>query len=433
MDEGYALMIDTLHPSIQTGPLHGVHVLDWTHVLSGPYAGFQMAALGADVTRLENPAGADIVRNKAADPDLASQGLGEGYCMLGAGRKCVALDAKDPQAREAIEALVAQSDVLIENFRPGKLAALGLSPGELIKKYPNLIVCSITGYPKGNARAHEPAYDHAIQAASGLMHANADDHGQPQRIGFPVVDYAIGMHAAMAIMAALHRKQSQKLQGITRSQGEWVQLSMLETALALLTPHYAAMAVSGKQVKRTKSTAYSGSALSGTFETAQGFVALVCNTAGQMQNLIATFEQHGANADQAQALLKVAALGDVHQAHQILSQLLAAHDAYFWEQAFAANQVPCSRVRTAYEAFSEIEKPLHIAAGQGDAVRKVSMLSAGFRSNEQLHGQLRDPAPLGMHTKEVLARLGWSEEEIDAALERGAALQHLDLQPEEAP
>jgi crotonobetainyl-CoA:carnitine CoA-transferase CaiB-like acyl-CoA transferase len=411
-------------PSITTGPLHGVRVLDWTHVLSGPYAGFQMAALGAQVTRLENPAGTDIVRTKAADPALAAQGLGEGYCMLGAGRRCVALDAKDAVAREAIEALIAQADVLIENFRPGKLEALGLSPDVLIHKYPNLVICSISGYPSSSERAHEPAYDHVIQAASGLMHANADEAGQPQRIGFPLVDYAIGMHAATAILAALHRKQAQVLQGMVRAQGEWVKLSMLETALALLTPSYATMAVSGKQVHRSKSTAYSGSALSGTFLTAQGHLALVCNNARQAQFLLETLTRCGADTGAVCALQKVASEGDVHQAHLILHQLLSARDAYFWEKKFAAGQVPCSRVRSAYEVFSDVEKPLKIIAGLGEASRSVSMMGAGFQSSQALNAGLIDPAPRGMHTRQVLAQLGWPEEKIEAAIERRAALQY---------
>jgi crotonobetainyl-CoA:carnitine CoA-transferase CaiB-like acyl-CoA transferase len=411
-------------PNSNAGPLAGIRVLDWTHVLAGPQAAFQLAALGAEVIRLENPRGNDIVRSKAADPALAEQGLGEGYCMLGAGRSTVALDAASSLGRDAVAALIKSCDVVLENFRPGKLDALGFAPRKLIEQHPKLIVCSITGFPRDSSHADRPAYDHVIQAASGLMVANADAQGVPRRVGFPVVDYAIGMHAASAVVAALYRRLVQQARCEKRNQGEWLQLSMLETASMLLSPSYAAQAISGKEVPRSASTAYSGSALSGTFETRQGYIALVCNSAAQAKQLVHALRAAGAQEEALAALHASAAAMDVPAAQAQLQTLLSAHDAQFWEAHLAHHDVPCAQLRQPYEAFMQTRRPLQVRAGVHAQARMVQLASAGYNSSEVLHGSLRDPKPRGWDTMAILRELGWSDQKIQDALGSLAAVQH---------
>src|SRR5690606_8373053 len=143
------------------------------------------------------------------------------------------------------ERLVAQADVLVENFRPGKLAAMGFDPSELIARHPNLIVCSLSGFGQFGSEADRPAYDHIIQARSGLMAVNKNEEGKPQRIGFPLIDYATATHAAYAILAALLRRVRQDQDGSFRTQGEWLDVSMMGVAMNLLAPAYASYAVSG--------------------------------------------------------------------------------------------------------------------------------------------------------------------------------------------
>jgi crotonobetainyl-CoA:carnitine CoA-transferase CaiB-like acyl-CoA transferase len=406
------------------GPLAGIRVLDWTHVLAGPQAAFQLAALGADVIRLENPRSNDIVRSKAADPALAEQGLGEGYCMLGAGRCTVALDAASMLGRDAVAALIASCDVVLENFRPGKLDALGFAPQRLIAEHSKLIVCSITGFPRDSDQADRPAYDHVIQAASGLMMANTDAQGMPRRVGFPVVDYVVGMHAASAVVAALYRRLAQQARGEKRSQGEWLQLSMLETASMLLSPSYAAQAISGKEVPRSASTAYSGSALSGTFETRQGYIALVCNNLAQSHRLMQALRAAQVAEDAVRALQASAMASDVTLAQSQLQTMVRQHDAQFWEDHLAAHDVPCAQLRQPYEAFMQTRRPLQVRAGVHAQARVVQLASAGYSSSEALHGKLRDPKPRGWDTMAVLRELGWSEQQIQDALGNQAAVQH---------
>ena len=156
-------------PNNAAGPLAGLRVIDWTHVLAGPFSGYQLGLLGAEVIRVERADADDMIRAKAADPGLAALGLGEAFVVQGAGKRSLAINARDPRARQALAALIASADVLLENFRPGKLAKLGFDPAELIVRHPRLVVCSITGFgPDSNRRA----YDHVVQASSCLLYTS---------------------------------------------------------------------------------------------------------------------------------------------------------------------------------------------------------------------------------------------------------------------
>ncbi|MGE0807006.1 MAG: CoA transferase, partial [Burkholderiaceae bacterium] len=252
------------HPAGGLPPLHGIRVIDWTHVLAGPYSSHILCRLGAEVIRIERHDEPDIIRGTASDPLLAARELGEGFVIQGTGKKSIAVDARDPRMRAALDKLIGTADVLVENFRPGKLSRLGFAPQSLIERHPNLVVCSITGFGQTGARSGRRAYDHIIQAATGLMVANADQSGQPQRIGLPIIDYVTGMQAAIAILAALQRRAHELARGRPRTRGEWLDVSMLESALTVSAQSYATYAVSGIERQASRATAFSGNPLSGT-------------------------------------------------------------------------------------------------------------------------------------------------------------------------
>ena len=169
-------------------PLEGLRVIDWTHILAGPYATYLRALLGAEVIRIERHDECDITRSTALDPALGALELGEGFVMQAAGKKSLAVDARDPAIKAALAKLIAGADVLVENFRPGKLRSLGFDPAAFIEQHPKLVVCSLTGFGQSGPLSERCAYDHVIQAASGLMAANSDTQGEPQRIGLPIID-----------------------------------------------------------------------------------------------------------------------------------------------------------------------------------------------------------------------------------------------------
>lgn len=404
---------------VRAGPLAGLRVIDWTHVLAGPFSAYQLALLGADVIRIERADRADMIRAKAHDPALAAAGLGEAFVAQGSGKRSLAVDARDERVQAALRTLIGGADVLVENFRPGKLARLGFDPADWIERCPNLVVCSITGWGQESPNR---AYDHAVQAASGMMVANAGPDGAPRRIGWPVVDYAVGQQAALAICAALLRRAAEQAAG-RRQRGEWLQVSMLGAAVALLAPAYAVPLVSGIEPPRSASTAFSGSALSGTFACAQGHLAVVCNQAEQGVALVQALAAAGAAEADCAALRAAAQAQDVAAAQALLGRLMAARPAADWAPLLQAAGVPAAVVRTpaqAAAALSDRWPQVELALPAGPRMQAVPGI--GFASSEQLTpAPLRAPPRRGQHTRELLAEGGLDVATIEALIAEGRA------------
>lgn len=402
-------------------PLSGVRVVDWTHVLSGPFAGYQLALLGAEVIRIEQPSSDDLIRSSAADPELARLGLGETFVGQGAGKRSLALDIKQPAAKAALRRLIAEADVVLENFRPGKLASLGFDPAELIRLHPRLIVCSITGFgPESDRRA----YDHVVQAASGLMAANATADGTPRRIGFPLVDYAVGQQAALAVMTALYRRDA--AHAAQREQGEWLQVTMQDAALTLMTPAFIETLVSGRARQRSASTAFSGNPMSGTFEVADGWLAIVCNAPEQTQGLIVALRDLvGAEHALVAAVEAGAMAGDVEGTQAALRPLLRMLGAAEWEARLGQCGVPAATVRSpvdAARAASDRWPSVPLPSTRTSAAREVRVPGIGFSSNLPLTSSTLDPAPRrGADTRTVLRDAGLTDRDIDQLIAARAA------------
>lgn len=402
-------------------PLSGIRVVDWTHVLAGPYAAYNLALLGADVIRVERADAADIVRAKIQDPALAKLELGETFVMQSSGKRSIAVDARDKRAKRALQRLIGTADVLLENFRPGKLDSLGFAPQALIERHPRLIVCSISGFGQSGPLARRPAYDHVIQAMSGLMTANADAQGTPMRLGLPAIDYATGTQAALAILAALYRRDAATNQ--TRVRGEWLDVSMLGVAMTLLAPAYAPHAVSGLARKTSRASAFSGNPLSGTFETAEGSIAFVCNTTAQTQTFLECLRDAGATDATLNSLAAHVKAREVDAVHACLAPLLRRRAAADWEVALTRFHIPASTVLSPAEAYDRARDDAaawpRIRLDRVDG-RCVSVPGPGFKSSETLTPSLTPPPSRGQHSRTILSELGFDEHEIAGMFADGA-------------
>ena len=154
-------------------PFEGIRILDLTHVLAGPFCTYQLAVLGAETIKIEEPGQGDIARQTGCDRAQNRRLMGTGYLTQGANKRCLTLNLKDPRGREILKRLVAGADVLVENFRSGAMAALGLGYDDLRQINPRLIYCSMTGFGQDGPKAEHNAYDCVIQAISGngLVHS----------------------------------------------------------------------------------------------------------------------------------------------------------------------------------------------------------------------------------------------------------------------
>ena len=206
-------------------PLEGITVLDLTRVLSGPYCTMLLADMGARVIKVEQPGKGDDTR--AWGPPFLG-GESAYFLSINRNKESVTLDFKHPDGRAILDRLIAKSDVLVENFRPGTLTRLGLDYDAVAAQHPRLIYCSISGFGQTGPRRNEPGYDAVMQAEGGLMSITGAPEGSPFRLGVAIVDIVSGMFAAYGVaMAVIARERT--------GRGQQVDLAMLDSVAALLT------------------------------------------------------------------------------------------------------------------------------------------------------------------------------------------------------
>lgn len=212
------------------GALAGIRVVDLSRVLAGPLCTQILADHGATVIKVEPPTGDDT---RTLGPPFDENGNAAYFTALNRGKQCISIDLARPEGREVLERLLADADVLVENFLPGTLEKWGISfEGWIKPRYPRLIHCSISGFGADGPLAGLPGYDAVLQAMCGLMSINGEPASGPTRIGVPIVDHLTGYTALSAILLALHSRH-------TSGKGQHVEATLFDAALSLLVPHAA--------------------------------------------------------------------------------------------------------------------------------------------------------------------------------------------------
>ncbi len=204
-------------------PLAGLKVIEMARILAGPWAGQTLADLGAEVVKVEAPAGDDT--RQWGPPFIGDDAAYFHGCNRG--KASVIVDFRNAEGQAQIRELVADADILIENFKVGGLAKYGLDYASLSELNPRLIYCSITGFGQHGPYANRAGYDYIIQGMSGLMSVTGDPAGQPQKVGVAVTDIFTGMYASTAILAAVHQRQ-------TTGRGQHIDLALFDVATAVM-------------------------------------------------------------------------------------------------------------------------------------------------------------------------------------------------------
>ncbi|NYZ13783.1 CoA transferase [Azospirillum sp. RWY-5-1] len=330
-------------------PLEGVRVLDLTHVLAGPCATHHLRCLGAEVIKVERPVIGDAMRELALRPELG--GLPAGFRALNAGKKSVVLDLASTAGREALLELARSADIFVENFRPGAARRLGLGPEDIRAVRPQIIYCSISGWGQAGPNSARGAYDHVIQAATGMMSLQGATD-TPMKVGFPVVDIATGISAAEAILAAAVRRLRGDTAPIT------LDVSMIDSALALMSGPVTATLDTGRAPARVGNRGFVGSPGADTFATADGHISVAANTKGQFVTLCRLLGRpelaappHVPEEIAADAFLFGFATDPLRDA---LADAFASADAGTLERRLNAEGVPSARVRDLHEYLSEV-------------------------------------------------------------------------------
>ena len=210
-----------------TRPFEGVKILDFTQVLAGPYASYQLALLGADVIKVERREGEDM-RRTPLSREWAERGLAPGWQAINGNKRSLTLDLQKPEAIEIVKKLAAEVDVVMENFRPGVMDKLGIGYEGLSAINPKLIYCAISGFGQTGPERLGAGYDGKMQALSGIMAITGHEESGPTRAGFAVCDVLTGATAAFGVSSALFQRSH-------TGKGQLVDVSMLEATLAFLS------------------------------------------------------------------------------------------------------------------------------------------------------------------------------------------------------
>ncbi|MFJ7339651.1 CaiB/BaiF CoA transferase family protein [Streptomyces sp. NPDC101110] len=377
---------------MERGALTGLRIADFSRVLAGPYATMLLADLGADVVKVERPGSGDETRQWR--PPADEQGTSTYFLGVNRNKRSVTLDLSDEADRERARALVAESDVLVENFRPGTMARLGLGHDDLKERHPGLVYCSISGFGPGGGAAI-PGYDLLVQAVGGLMSVTGQPDGEPTKAGVALVDVITGLHAALGIMAALRHRDA-------TGEGQRVEVNLLSSLLSAMVNQTSAYAVAGV-VPGRMGNAHPSIAPYETFPTADRPLALAVGNDGQFAALAGVLGRPDLAGD---PRFRTNPQRVAHRAElrEVLGERLRTAGADHWSGVLAAAGVPAGPVNTVDEAFAFAERlglPGVVTvpgAGGGAGSRQVACPIT--LSTSPARHRLAPPE-LGEHTAEV--------------------------------
>lgn len=393
--------------SVPDGPLAGVRVLDLTSVISGPNATMMLADQGADVIKVETPGG-DIMRRAAT-----SGGFTPGFVNSNRSKRSISVDLKQPAGAALLRRLIAVSDVIVQNFRPGVIERLGFGEAEVRAINPTIIYVSISGVGEEGPYIHKRVYDPVIQALSGLadIQRNAETQ-RPQMVRTLIADKTTALVAAQAITAALYHKA-------VRGEGQHVRLAMLDAVVAYLWPEgMAGYTMVGDEAAATE--ARTGPDL--IFRTADGYIAAgtvsdaewrgMCGVLGRPEWIDDPRFRTGA-ARSANVIERVTLIGDILR-HDTSAAWLAKLDAA---------EVPCAPVLTRRELLDDPQVAANGLVVEYDqpGLGRVRQARPAARF-ARTPARIRRPAPgIGEHTREILAELGDDTATINATIAALAA------------
>ena len=373
-------------PMSRPTPLDGIRIVDLTQVLAGPYCTYQLALLGAQVIKVEPPGG-ELTRLGGPIPELNDQGLGLGFCTQNADKDCVEADLKDPDAVDRVLQLIRDADVFVQNYRPGVAERLGFGVAALQAINPRLVYCSISAYGEVGPIGHRPAYDHVVQAMSGIMQTTGTDEMGPVKVGAPYIDYATGLNAAFAVMAALRELDR-------TGKPQVVDVAMLDTALNLMANNLVSTATTGREMPKLGNEAASRAPSSGCYATADGsLIMLAANNERQFRNLVKVLGSEEW-ADDERWSDPATRRKNQDALRKKINEAFLSRTAPEWEAALDGAGVPASCVRSIGQVIEEGQPDARglltdMTVGSGDT--PVRLPGIGFRINGDSMNPRRAP------------------------------------------
>jgi crotonobetainyl-CoA:carnitine CoA-transferase CaiB-like acyl-CoA transferase len=386
----------------------GVRIVDFTQVLCGPMATAQLALLGAEVIKIEQPEVGDQMRMLSARDHWAETRCSPAFMGVNYGKRSITLNLKSPEAKEIVTRLVKGANVIAENFKPGVLDRLGFGYEWAKSVEPSIVYLSISGFGQTGPLRGAGAYDGAIQAMSGMMSTTGTTELGPLRAGFPIADMTTGMNAAFALSSALYRQKA-------TGEGQHLDLAMTDSMLSLMNYSVCRLAVAGDEPELLGNNSPSFQATSSVFPTKDGHLSIavftdvmaarLCDAIGHPEwkndPMWGTTQGRRDNFEEIQSAL-----------NDILSQKTTAE----WLPIMETEGVPVSPVNTLKEAvYSEqvTQRNFLIDLPAPTGIEgTVQLPGTSFIASEDTPGTDRAAPRVGEHTDEILTEFGFDDTEI---------------------
>jgi crotonobetainyl-CoA:carnitine CoA-transferase CaiB-like acyl-CoA transferase len=390
--------------------LAGLRVLDVTQVMAGPFCGMMLADLGADVIKIEPPAG-DSTRQMpgAVGSDSPS------FNAVNRGKRSVVLDLKNREGRQVLERLVRTTDILIENYRPGVMAALGLDYDALARFQPRLIYASISGYGQTGPDRSKGGFDLIAQGVAGIMSVTGEPGGRPVKAGVPVTDLAAGLFALVAVLSALESRHR-------TGRGQRIDTSLVDAGVAL-SVWEATEYFSGMGIPSPLGSAHRMNAPYQAIRCADGYITLGAANERLFRRLCDVLEhpewaEMPEFADNARRVLNQAALAG--RIEHITSQKPCSH----WLAVLDENDIPCGPINDYGQALSNPQIVARDMVVEVDhpTLGRIRTLGSPMKMSATPPDVTRRAPLLGEHTDEVLGEAGFADHEI-AALREARAIR----------
>ncbi|HEY3111769.1 MAG TPA: CoA transferase [Chloroflexota bacterium] len=394
-------------------PLTGICVLELTNFMAGPFCCTQLADLGADVVKVEQPGVGDHSRKS---PPLVNGGDGAGFLVLNRNKRSLALNLKAPAGKAAFRRLAERADVLVENMRPGTMDDLGLGPAELTALNPRLIFCSISGFGQSGPWRDRAGLDLIAQAASGLMSITGEPGGAPVKAGVPIADLTTGLYAALSILAALRERDRS-------GRGQTIDLSLFESALALGVWETGLYFATG-EVAEPLGSAHRASAPYQAFRCADGYITIGATTPA---NWPAGCSALGLDdlIDDPRFNTPTARKRNEKELAALIEAVTSRRPRAHWQRLMDEAGVPASPIYRYDEALAAPQTQARglVAEVEHPRVGRYRLVASPIRLGRTSPGRPK-PAPLlGQHSRELLLEAGLRTDEVDELIAGGVAAE----------